>query len=628
MPSVINTNIASLNAQRNLSMSQSTLQTSLQRLSSGLRINSAKDDAAGLAITSRMTSQINGLNQAVRNANDGVSLAQSAEGALGTVGDNLQRIRELAIQSANSTNSSSDRAAINSEAQQLLSEIQRVAQTTQFNGLNLLDGSFSAAQFQVGANANQTIALSITAATTSALGSWGGTGASVNSTKNGSAAPAWSAISTVQINGFSVGASVANAGTPGWTAGSAAAKALAINSQTSNTGVSATASTTMTGAAPLGNESISNVDLTINGIAVGPIASATTAVAQGQNAAAAINLIQNQTGVVASYSTTSGALTLAAADGRDINIGAGNAASAAILTRIYDATGLTATSQGTTTAPTLPTAGTSTVAFGAKAVAADTVTINGVVFTFADAGALGANAYTVNSATSVTVSYDVTNGTAALSGAALVGAFNAAKADSRTSTALAPISAAGGATVTLSDSRLGLAATVGRTVAASAATATQQATGADMVAGTNAAFNIYGGTLTLSSANQFTLTGTNTGLTDGGFAAFTSGLSQLSGVALDTVGNANSAISVVDAALSQINTQRAALGAYQNRFSSLVTNLQTSSENLSSARSRIQDTDFAAETANLTRAQILQQAGTAMLAQANALPNQVLTLLK
>src|SRR5579862_7583055 len=148
MPSIINTNIASLNAQRNLDMSQDSLNTSLQRLSSGLRINSAKDDAAGLAIANRFTAQINGMDQAARNANDGISLAQTAEGALGEITNNLQRIRELAVQSRNATNSASDRAALNTEAQQLKQEIDRVATTTSFNGVKLLDGSFSAQAFQ------------------------------------------------------------------------------------------------------------------------------------------------------------------------------------------------------------------------------------------------------------------------------------------------------------------------------------------------------------------------------------------------------------------------------------------------------------------------------------------------
>ncbi len=171
MASVINTNISSINAQRNLNISQNDLATSLQRLSSGLRINSAKDDAAGLAISERMTTQIRGLNQATRNANDGVSLAQVAEGALAGIGDALQRIRELAVQSANATNSASDRAALNVEAAQLSAEVERVADSTNFNGVNLIDGSFTAQQFQVGADVNQTISVtSIVNAQTANLG--------------------------------------------------------------------------------------------------------------------------------------------------------------------------------------------------------------------------------------------------------------------------------------------------------------------------------------------------------------------------------------------------------------------------------------------------------------------------
>src|SRR5947207_1080048 len=172
MAQVINTNVLSLNAQRNLTTSQSSLATSLQRLSSGLRINSAKDDAAGLAIAQRFTTQINGLNQAARNANDAISLAQTAEGALGEYGNNLQRIRELSVQSANATNSSSDRAALNGEAQQLLQELGRISTQTQFNGQNVLDGSLTNAQFQIGANANQVINVSIGNAQTNALGAY------------------------------------------------------------------------------------------------------------------------------------------------------------------------------------------------------------------------------------------------------------------------------------------------------------------------------------------------------------------------------------------------------------------------------------------------------------------------
>ena len=172
MPQIINTNVASLNAQRNLNTSQSSLETALQRLSSGLRINSAKDDSAGLAISQRMTAQIRGLNQAARNANDGISLAQTAEGALAEIGNNLQRMRELAVQSANASNSASDRASLDAESTQLIAEITRVSGQTSFNGTVLLDGSFTAKTFQVGANANQTISVaSIADARATGLGS-------------------------------------------------------------------------------------------------------------------------------------------------------------------------------------------------------------------------------------------------------------------------------------------------------------------------------------------------------------------------------------------------------------------------------------------------------------------------
>jgi flagellin-like hook-associated protein FlgL len=170
MAANINTNIASLNSQRNLNSSQGALATSLQRLSSGLRINSAKDDAAGLAISERFTSQIKGLNQAVRNANDGISLAQTAEGGLQTAGDLLQRVRELAVQAANGSNSSSDRASLNNEVNQLTQELNRVANTTQFNGQNVLDGTLTDSQFQVGANANQTISVGISSAKSTDIG--------------------------------------------------------------------------------------------------------------------------------------------------------------------------------------------------------------------------------------------------------------------------------------------------------------------------------------------------------------------------------------------------------------------------------------------------------------------------
>ncbi len=225
-----------------------------------LRINSAKDDAAGLAISERFTTQIRGLNQAVRNANDGISLAQTAEGALGETGNALQRIRELAIQSANSTNSASDRAALNAEAAQLLAEIQRNGLTTQFNGQNILDGTFSSAQFQVGANANQTISFGITGATTNLLGAFQATSTAVTTSAFDGA--------SFTINGVEVGVS-APTSAAGVTADSATAKATAINSKTTQTGVTATAASSVVGSCPDRAFGLANGALLINGVAVG-----------------------------------------------------------------------------------------------------------------------------------------------------------------------------------------------------------------------------------------------------------------------------------------------------------------------------------------------------------------------
>lgn len=193
MPIVVNTNVASLNAQRNLNSSQLSLNTSMRRLSSGLRINSAKDDAAGLAISDRMTSQIRGLNQAVRNANDGISMAQTAEGALQETTNLLQRMREIAVQAANDTNTSDDRASLDAEFSQLISEIDRIANNTQFNSQNLLDGTYSStdAIFHVGANADQTISLNIADMTA------GSSGLNVDSASVTSQTNANSAITTI-----------------------------------------------------------------------------------------------------------------------------------------------------------------------------------------------------------------------------------------------------------------------------------------------------------------------------------------------------------------------------------------------------------------------------------------------
>ncbi|HZW14155.1 MAG TPA: flagellin [Noviherbaspirillum sp.] len=412
MAAVINTNISSLNAQRNLTTSQSALSTSIQRLSSGLRINSAKDDAAGLAISERMTTQIRGMNQAVRNANDGISLAQTAEGALGEIGNNLQRIRELAVQSRNATNSQDDRDALQKEVAQLKAEIDRVAGQTKFNGTKLLDGNFTAQSFQVGANQGETIDIaSIANAKIDALGSWNSAAIANTSGQSG----AFTAVTLAEASGDTYtltvgGVSIVNASAPADDSDAGTSLTTVVNAATVDT---ALANSTV-------RTNLTNAGITFSG------------------------------------SAANGDLTFTKTDGTAINI---------------------------------------------------------------------------------VVANDVGTG--------------------------------------------GFA-------------------GADFATGTNAVNN---GTASTAEV---------------GFE----------GLDISSVEGADNAILAMDAALTAVNSARADLGAVQNRFTSVVANLQTTSENLSASRSRIQDADFAAETASLTRGQILQQAGTAMLAQANSLPNNVLSLLR
>ncbi len=715
MASVINTNIASLNAQRNLGNSQSALSTSLQRLSSGLRINSAKDDAAGLAISDRMTSQINGLNQAIRNANDGTSLAQTAEGALASSTSSLQRLRELAVQSANASNVSTDRASLNAEAQQLLAEIQRVATTTQFNGQNILDGTFNTAQFQVGANANQTISASIGNGQTSALGSY-------QVASNSVAAVSGTALTSGQltVNGIDVGIS---------TSGSAEAMATSINSVTNQTGVTATGLTTIASAVTnplLRNQTLQSGDLVINGIVIGAASGSSNVATQGANVAAAINLASAQTGVSAAVNGGTGALTLTSNTGKTIDITTNNSDAGA--TRVENATGLemsgtqkvagvnqftfangvaqvvTLTS-GTTSATTdtLTVAGT-TFTYSAGANSATNIQISAVAATQATnvraalglavtAGTLknvaitGAGADAIITATALSKSTAAgdgvaatslggtsTNGTlvattagvglavgdtvtagaltyefvlpgnaAATAGniAVALGTTDALTATNFSSAVSTQYSAGNGVAkltsnavgvVTLTNTLFGgvsvVAASVESVTQGSATALVVATSGGNFVAGVDGTYaaNSTKGKLSLNSASNFTLGGTSPGAA--GLSAASVGLTALSGVDLSTVAGSNNAIALIDGALSQVSTVRGALGALQNRFESTISSLSSTSENLSAARSRILDTDFAKETAILTKNQILQQAGTAMLSQANSLPQSVLALLQ
>lgn len=487
MPQVINTNIMSLNSQRNLNSSQEALQTSLQRLSSGLRINSAKDDAAGLAISERFTSQIKGLNQAVRNANDGISLSQTAEGALAEAGNILQRVRELSVQSANATNSASDRQALQSEVGQLVSELDRIATNTEFNGQKILDGTFGSAIFQVGANANQTIQATTNNFRTGQYGNYRVEGQSTTASPEARNAAGESLV----VNG-SLGSVTFDV-----TAGeSAKSIADAVSSKSDVTGVKAYGKTEVNvsfdkeGSYSLSiasdNEEAKSISFSLQG---------TEGNSGLSGAVTAFNDVAHKTGVTARISEDGASVVLSNATGNNIEL--------------MDTVN----------------ANSGNVMVGGRMDAEGNATGGSV---------LGANLTQEKAVVTGQVVFD-------------------------------------------SDKSFGIIGTAGSTI---------------------------------SNAQE---------------ASDLMGVSQLDVSSVDT---ANEALAIVDAALATVNGERAKFGAIQSRFGSTISNLQTNSENLSAARSRVRDADFAQETAELTRAQILQQAGTAMLAQANVAPQNVLSLLQ
>ena len=501
MALTVNTNIASLNTQRNLSSSSNALSTSLERLSTGSRINSAKDDAAGLQISNRLTSQINGLGVAVRNANDGISLAQTAEGALQQSTNILQRMRDLSLQSANGSNSANERQALNSEVKQLQSELNRISETTTFGGQKLLDGSFGTKSFQVGANANETIGVTVNAASAKSVGAdrlgLAGTGYGAI----GTAAATLATTAPVVVAGdLTVTGSNGKATAVDSLVATDSAKAVAtkINNKSETTGVTADARTgvQLSGLAAAGNVSMS----------LGSGTAATTAVISANvtdandlsSLANAINEQSGKTGITASLTDSNSKLKLVNEAGDDITI----------------------------------------ENFAISGATGNTVVLNSMNYDG-----------TINSTGAVTL----TNGN-----------------DSTTARGQVQIESAGAFQVSAS-----VAAMVDTTA-----------------------------TLAVSK------------------------LSSVADIDISSQDGAQSAVSVIDAAMASIDKNRASLGAIQNRFENTISNLQNISENVSAARGRIRDTDFAAETANLSKNQILQQAGTAILAQANQLPQAVLSLLR
>ncbi|MGE6661554.1 flagellin [Pseudomonas sp. NPDC077408] len=495
MALTVNTNIASLNTQRNLQSSSNALNTSMQRLSTGSRINSAKDDAAGLQISNRLTSQISGLGVAVRNANDGISLAQTAEGALQQSTNILQRMRDLSLQSANGSNASTERKALQDEVTQLQQELNRIADTTSFGGRKILDGSFGSQSFQVGANAFETINVTLGSFQADQIGSYSSTltGLTANEgygkvTAGATAAAASNVAGTLTVNGESSSGAITLAGK------SANGAADLINQKTADTGVTAEARTV----AALSAMGDGTVTFSLKGDTDGGSVDIRASISGGDltELAKEINSKAGKTGITAEVKDSKIVLTSEAGD--------------------------------------------------------DVVVEN---FTTTAAAGVGTATFEVYdySGESSTDSATLTSGT--------------------------------------TDSSRAM------------------------------------GVVQLSSASSFTSTASDDTI-DSATTAIAATLDKVSEIDIGSQIGAQKALSVIDSALSLIDSSRAELGAVQNRFDNTISNLQSISENVSAARGRIQDTDFAAETANLSKNQILQQAGTAILAQAKQLPQAVLSLLQ
>ncbi|MBW1776922.1 MAG: flagellin [Deltaproteobacteria bacterium] len=508
MALTINTNVAALNAQRNLGASQLALNRSMQRLSSGLRINSAKDDAAGLAISDRMTAQIRGLNQAARNAYDGISLAQTAEGALQEATNIMQRMRELSVQSANETNTDTDRQSLNAEFQSLMNELDRIAETTAFNGKKVLDGSIGQATYQVGPDVGDTVTVNMaTSMKTNSIGNYVANTFSLATDGTATDGDTYDlgADGDLKINGESIDA--ANDGSYGQGDGSAKSVAEAINAKTALHGVTAQAQKTVKtvtstqiqsfGAwTDAGNDDTLTYTLEINGVTIETKSEGDTG-STVDALAAKINAVSSTTGVTAKVEDDGG-MTLAAADGRNIEI-------------------------------------------------KETL-----------AGSTGADADTVTGYFGHTL--DAT-------GAASIDNYDITKAD-----------------------------------------------------------------LKLTSAQDIKLDFANEADTLFGYADATAtdtiSTQSLTTSDILTIAKANDAIYRLDQAIEDVDVFRGDLGAAQNRLESTIANLQNVSENLSAARSRILDADIAQETSSLVKQNILQQAGVAILAQANQAPQLALSLLQ
>ena len=650
MPSVVNTNVMSLNAQRQLNKSQLSQNTAMERLSSGLRINSAKDDAAGLAISTGMSSQVRGLNQAVRNANDGISMAQTAEGSMDEMTNILQRMRELSVQAANDTNSSSNRASIQIEIDQLYSEMDRIAETTSFNGINLLDGSNKSTSLHIGSESGQSLSFSIDAVTTKDLNlnAVSGTGELNGGRVNVAAVGA----ADITINGSDLGVLAGGAN-------SAATIKTAVNLITGSSGVSAEAYNVVSGTA--GQSGVTDGTFSINGGAGAVVLGATgsmqelvdninrdvggvTAKLDGEGALVLSNDTGNDivtagnivgTGLTAD--TFTGYVSLTSADGAPIELGKGTAGTDADLQQMGF---VASTGSGNITG--------ANVTANTTILATDKIQINGVDLGAVSGTTAADKAFAINAissesgvtaAASTSVSYEVNvsfagaetamviNGVSIDLNAAtvvslddVVTAINTAGiqgvvASAQASTGSLVLTSNAGQDIKVSDT------TAGVTFVGVAVGATVTTTGKITLTGEDGADVI----VTSKTAGE---AGKDTALAKMGFTDVGGNETAVgTGLSVNSVANANNTIDRIDDALDKISDGRANLGAIQNRLSSTISNLSNVSQNISAANSRIRDADFAAETSALSKSQVLQQAGTAMLSQANASTQSVLSLL-
>ncbi len=632
MALTVNTNIPSLNTQRNINSTSNALNTSMQRLSTGSRINSAKDDAAGLQISNRLTNQISGLNVAVRNANDGISLAQTAEGALQQSTNILQRMRDLSIQSANGSNSDADRSALQKEVSALQSELTRIAETTTFGGRKLMDGSFGTSSFQVGSNAYENIDVTVKSASASAIGSFQvGSGADtktaqvVNNQAVFDGPPPVVATSptfaegklTVVGGGQSKEISIA---------GNDSAKSLAAKFDGAISGMTATARTVFKA-----EVDIQGADQGLNmTVSVGENTVQLVGVTSTQALADQLNSNAAKLGLTANVDKD-GVLTVTSSTGENVSFGAQtNAADAAASVGSLKLSVQNSDGTYSEKAPVSQHGGTvvgylqlnSPTSYAITQQAANTEETHKIALNVTQGDDDGA-------ATGITIAgIEVADPDDADSPftIALTGTFNnnkelfdaleLADTDGRLNISydeksdLLSISSVQGGAITIGevdDDGAG-------------------AGGALKMAEINVG-GTYGAAADASEAVTSGVIVTNA-TTANLFSSSTAAMSSVAKVDISTADGAQQALAVIDNALAGIDSQRADLGAVQNRFDNTINNLQNISENASAARSRIMDTDYAAETANLSKNQVLQQAGTAILAQAKQLPQAVLSLLQ